>query len=390
MTTVPLYGPPQTVTVREFPMRRLNARMWGHVKGGGERATSDPVKLGGCGRVCEGGSWVPVFDVDTSWRPGSVATCNNALLCDFCGPRKQAESAARFGWHFEDWLNGGGQLLHIRLSVPHRSGDDLAALLEGLKDAEAGLRRSSAWKRAGIVDWVRVLHLRWSPATGFHPHYHVTAFVPAGRPLDEAATVLELQAAWRDRVARAGFKRSSRRHGLFARVVAGVSRALYAWSWSDEDEDQEDDDDDRYHPMADASDGDDDRYHPSSMSLSAVAVAALDGDQRAWAVWAEACRALKGVPIVKASRMLDRLWAAHEAEAAPEPEVELGDPVVLVGSTLWERARRDGVTQMGLAVGREFGVDAMAQWWATQLGARVRVEGRAGSTPRVALSVPSG
>jgi hypothetical protein len=216
----------------------------------------------------------------------------------------------------------------------------------------------------------------------------VTAFVPANVELDFEATLAELQAAWRDRVARAGFKRASRRNGLFARVVASTARALYAWNWADDDEDEEvEGEGDRYHPLGERDHGDDDdRYHPSSLSLSGVAERALDGDRQAYQVWAEACRALKGVPVVRASRMLDRLWQAHEAEQAPEPEVDLGEPVALVGSSLWERARREGVTQMGLAVGREFGAEAMAEWWAGALGVRVRVEARHGSAPRVALA----
>lgn len=364
-------------------MRRLNARMWSGTK----QLPSDPVKLGGCGRICEGGSWVPVFAADSRWLPGSLAVCENALLCDFCGPRRQAQSAARFQWHFTDWLNSGGQLVHIRLSVPHQLTDSLSTLLTGLKKAEATLRTSGAWKRAGIVDWVRVLHVRWSPATGWHPHYHVVAFIPAGRPVGDGVEA-ELSAAWRQQVAKAGFGRTAGRRGLFARVVADVMRALYAWHWATDD-DSEEDDDDRYHPMADTVD-DDDRYHPMSMSLAGVATAALSGDRQAWAVWMEAGRALKGVPVVRASRVLDRLWAIEEAAAGPEAAAEgeaepLGDPVVLVGATLWERARREGCTGMGLAVGREFGAEAMARWWAERMGVRVRVASGGGGPPKLSM-----
>jgi hypothetical protein len=364
--------------------------MWGHSSTDGlqgSRASSDPVKLGGCGRVCEGGSWVPIFDTDRAWRPGSIAVCNNALLCDHCGPRRQAESAVRFSWHFNDWLASGGQLIHIRLSVPHTRADDAAALLDRLKAAERDLRRSPAWRRVGICDWVRVLHVRWSPDAGYNVHYHVTAFVPAARPVDEARVVAELQGAWRDRLVRAGFTRVSKRNGLFARVITSGLRALYAWSWADTDDDT--DDDDRYHPMGPA---DDDGYHPmgerdgrGSLALYEVAERALAGDRVAWRVWEELCRALKGVPVVRASRMLDRIWAAEQASLDDtEAPVELGEPVVLVDARLWERARRDGCTQMGLAVGRELGLDAMAQWWATHLHVSVHLVDHV--TPRLVLA----
>lgn len=367
-------------------MRRLNARMWG----GDRQHPDDPVKLGGCGRVCEQGSWVPVYDHDSRWLPGSLATCDNALLCDFCGPRRAAQSAERFRWHFDDWLSSGGQLVHIRLSVPHTSTDSLADLLAALKAAEAGLRRSSAWSGAGIVDWVRVLHVRWSPVTGWHPHYHVVGLIPAGVTVDAEALQVSLSGAWRRRVYSAGIRRAAGRRGVFARVITSALQAMYAWGWAaDDHDDDDDDDDDRYHPMADR-DGGGRRVSPS-MSLSQVAQAGLAGDRHALAVWREAGRALKGVPVVRASRMLDRLWAAHEAEAgtgAPaEVEAEadqLGDPVVLVDARLWERARREGVTQLGLAVGRELGADAMARWWAQVLGVRVRVAAGAGP-PRLML-----
>jgi hypothetical protein len=99
--------------------------------------------------------------------------------------------------------------------------------------------------------------------------------------------------------------------------------------------------------------------NPQTMALHQVAQYALDGDQRAWAVWAEACRALKGVPTVKASAMLDRCWKAHtEAEPVPEPEPVDSEPVALIHGSLWERCRRAGVTELGLALGRESGVVA--------------------------------
>ena len=79
--------------------------------------------------------------------------------------------------------------------------------------------------------------------------------------------------------------------------------------------------------------------------------------------------------------MLNTIWREHQAEL-PEPEPqELGDPIVQVHASLWERARRRGVTQLGLELGRTHGVNAMAQWWATQLGVSVRVED--GACPRL-------
>lgn len=367
-------------------MRRLNAKMWGHSgdrQQGPSRAATDPVKLGGCGRVCEGGSQVPVYAHEGRWLPGSLATCDNMLLCDFCGPRKRAESAARFEWHFADWLAAGGTLLHLRLSIPHRRGDSAADLLAALKASEVELRKSPAWRRARIVDWVRVLDVTFTDANGWNLHYHVTAFVPARVAVDIERTTNELQGAWRDGLIKRGY-RASKRHGLFARVFGSTFEALYAWR--EKDDDDEADGDDRYHPMADRTD---DRYHPmhdrGSVSLTELATAAIDADdQQAWRLWEELCRALKGVPVVKASRMLDRLWKAHQADMGEPEPVDIGEPVALVDARLWERARREGCTQLGLQVGSSFGVEAMAQWWATELGVKVQLYEE--STPRLVLA----
>jgi hypothetical protein len=88
--------------------------------------------------------------------------------------------------------------------------------------------------------------------------------------------------------------------------------------------------------------------------------------------------------------MLTTVWKAHQLEQPdPEPEVIERDPVVMVDASLWERARRRGATEMGLEVGRTLGVDAMAQWWATELGVSVRVDDY-GACPRVVLSARDG
>lgn len=369
----------RTATHRGMPMRTLNARMWGN--GAGEnghrdRSTSDPVKLGGCGRPYEGAQWVAVHDVDGRWLPAGIAACGNALLCDACGARVQRESADRFRWHFEDWEASGGQLLHLRLSFAHSRGDDAAQVLADLQRGFGLLRQAPAWRAHGIVDWVRVLHVRWSPTHGFYFHYHVTALVKPGHVLDIERATAELQAAWRDRITTRIGRRVSRSHGLFARVFASSMQALYAWLPERQDEadaerrdvsrDTLGDDYDPDHP-----DDDDDRSWP----LYKLAEAALDGDMAAWAAWAELCRAMKGKPVVRASKMMDRIWRAHQAEQPEaEPEVLKQEPVVLVGSSLWEAARRHGVIELGLALGATHGVEALAQWWHDQLGVPIRLE----------------
>lgn len=397
MSPRPTVDLPTAATQRELPQRRLNALIWGHSSDTppppGSRASTDPVKLGGCGRVCEGGRWVPVYDTGDRWTPGAVAICGNAMLCDYCAGREQARSAARYGWHFEDWLQGGGQLLHLTLSFSHGTTDDLDTMLADLKTGFERLRRSTAWKRAGIVNWVRVLHIRWSPEAGFHPHYHVTAFVRIGHPLDEASAAGELQAAWRDRIAKSIGRQVSRRHGMIAKIVGSAWGALYAWHWADPDDERQPDAE-RRDPSRDDLGPDydprhlDEEEHRRSWPLYRVAEAALDGDRQAWRAWEELCRAMKGVPVVRCSQMLTKVWKAHEAEQEPAEAPEVGEPVAIVHSTLWEKARRAGATEMALEVGRTLGIEAMADWWATRLGVHIRIVWD--DIPRLSHPCPAG
>jgi hypothetical protein len=252
--------------------------------------------------------------------------------------------------------------------VGHDCHDQLADLLAVLQRGFTVLRKDPVWRAVGIVDWVRVLHLRWSPKRGWYPHYHITAFVRAGVAVD-AGTVDRLQGAWRDSLFKVGFNRVSKQHGLFGRLFGSVGRALYAWSWAD-DEHEVGEYEPEHTPELSPS------YEPEhgTMALWQIAEAALDGDQRAWRVWEEACRALKGKRVVLPSKMLDHLWKAHEAETPVEVDETLElELVVMVEVRLWERARRAGATQMGLAVGHTEGVEGLAQWWATQLGVNVTV-----------------
>jgi len=377
-----LYGRTTGTRTRELPMRQLNACMWGHVSAG-----DGPVRLGGCGRPVDPGQRVPIYGHDQRWVPGALATCDNALLCDFCSDRFWAKSSDRFKVHFTDWFDNGGQLLHITLTLPHGPDDRLADLMAGLLSGFKDLRESDEWRAAGIVDWVRVLHLRWSETNGWHPHYHVTAFARPGFECNWTAAFDQLQAAWRDSLYRKGFASTSKKHGLTARFFASGMRALYAWDHRRDEDDEPDygysyepqhapELEHDYEPNHDPSlDQDYDPEHSGSLSLREVAVAALEGDQRAWRVWEEACLALRGKPVVHASKMLNEVWKDYmEANPEPEPETLDLEPVMFVSSKLWERARRAGCTQMGLAVGAEHGPRGLAQFWATRLGLELVLE----------------
>jgi hypothetical protein len=410
----PVDGPSPSVTVDDhlwdrdgaYPIREMNRRL-------------PYPKLARCGMPYgartgdSDGGWTPVLERGGDWV-ARLASCEN-VLCDRCRGRVMAESRARFEWHFSEHVAAGGELVHIRLSVPHRVSDPLKPMLRGLRAAYRGLVRSAVWRRAGFVDQVRVLHVRWSPRAGFHPHLHVTVLVRPGHELDLEAVLPELQGAWRDRLVRAGFRRVSSRHGLFGRVFGSVLDALYAWRGDDDEPG-----DDYYEPQKHL-DGVHDYSHSyevdhgvdrddedeGSWSPFDIARAAIGGDAHAFRLWEELADALYGHPVVVPSKRLNEVWAvvgesvvagrvasvvaglplvpASLPDPGPEVESVSGEvseplvveplvPVALVGNRLVGRAVSAGCWHAGLVVGAELGVLAAAEFWSEALACHVLVD----------------
>jgi hypothetical protein len=321
-----------------------------------------------------------IFERQGKWRPGDIAMCNNALLCDHCAPIREAESRDRWRWHLDDWTAGGGALMQLRLSLPHRRSSDLKHLLTTLTKLFTSLRRSAAWRDAGIVDWVRVVHLRWGREHGWNLHFHVTALVHPKRVVSDDGPA-ELIAAWRQRVVKAGFSRVSGRHGMWARMLANGMRRLYAWtSWVSDADDYEPEHELDGHEIEPEHEFD----VEGTMSLRQMARLALAGDTQAWAAWGEAAVAMKGCPVTRASRTLDRIWVEFGPKR-PEAEPAEDKPVARVAAGLWELARTADVAEAGLEVGERQGHTALAAWWHTQLRVPVALD-RAHSPPRIYLS----
>jgi hypothetical protein len=305
-------------------------------------------------------------------------------------------------------------LVHIRLSVPHRLSDPLKPMLGRLRVAYRGLVRSAVWRRAGFVDQVRVLHMKWGRRAGFHPHLHVTALVRPGHDFDLEAVLPELQGAWRDRLVKAGFKRVSSRNGLFGRVFSSVLDALYAWRRDDDGPEG-----DAYHPQKHLDevhdytnsyevdhgfDRDDDE---GSWSPFDIARAAIAGDAHAFRLWEELADALYGQPVVVPSKRLKEVWSVvgeavvagrvasavaelplvpaslpdsapvSSSDAGPDSDLLVAEPLVpvaLVGNRLVGRAVSAGCWHAGLNAGGAGGVLAAAEFWSTALACNVLVD----------------
>lgn len=363
---------------------------------------SEGGSAGSCGRAFARSELVGVLEGEGGWSVSSLSSCRSGWVCDRCAVVHEGLARERHLWWVRGWLGGGGRVLHVTLTVGHSRSDSLASLLGVLEGCRRSFLESAVVAGLGVVEWVRVLHVRWS-VSGWHPHAHVQLFVPAGVELPEAGVVEGLLwPAWRDRVRRR--HHSVSRGGFRARFVDSVVGALYPWLWAPEGGGVSD----RYHPdRYGGFDPDDPRdpLHPGfvgdddggvedrgSVAVWGLAAAAGAGCGRSRGLWREFHSATKGRAVVSCSRGVSGAWREHvealeaEAEAAeldgagsePEDDREL---VGFIESRLWNKARFRRVggrvsscAEAGLRVGHGEGWEELARFWAVELGVRVRLE----------------
>lgn len=130
------------------------------------------------------------------------------------------------------------QGLHVKLltlTVPHGIGDDVNALLSGIKKAwkaTTSNRDGKALRKLlGVKGTIRALEVTYGK-NGFHPHLHVLLF------LDQDATNQCVEGLfaplWQKACTKAGLPRPSDMHGC--RVDDGSKAAAYASKWGLESE----------------------------------------------------------------------------------------------------------------------------------------------------------
>ncbi len=119
---------------------------------------------------------------------GGLQTCGSVWACPVCAAkiseRRRAELAHAIGQHGQ----GGGDVLLLTLTNPHKLGDSLAEAVE--RQARAMHRFNSPrqavklWESIGCVGTVRAWEVTHG-ANGWHPHFHLLLFVRAGLDLTE-------------------------------------------------------------------------------------------------------------------------------------------------------------------------------------------------------------
>lgn len=130
------------------------------------------------------------------------------------------------------------QGLHVKLltlTVPHGMGDDVTALLEGIKKAwrsTTSNRDGKALRKLlGVKGTIRALEVTYGQ-NGFHPHLHVLLFLEH----DSTNQCVEglFCPLWQKACTKAGLPRPSDMHGC--RVDDGSKAAAYASKWGLESE----------------------------------------------------------------------------------------------------------------------------------------------------------
>lgn len=97
-----------------------------------------------------------------------------------CEPIQWRICTEKVDWFAAQHVAQGGTFAHSGLTIRHTRHDSLAKLLNRLGESWKGLRNHAEFRRARDdlgASAVVVLQITWSPANGWHPHYHVMWFI---------------------------------------------------------------------------------------------------------------------------------------------------------------------------------------------------------------------
>lgn len=163
--------------------------------------------------------------VDVNYTPGRGASygglmrCGSVWTCPVCGARISEERRAELAQAVGSWT---GTKLLLTLTLQHSREDDLAGLLDALKDAWRKLKMGRAWQtiraQYGLVAYVTGTEVTYGNENGWHPHLHVLVFstLPEAQ-LDKDQLKAALVARWRGLLA-AGGRYASEFYGLDLRT----------------------------------------------------------------------------------------------------------------------------------------------------------------------------
>jgi replication protein len=163
---------------------------------------------------------------------GGLMKCASVWVCPVCAAtiteRRREELTRANASAYEKRI----RVFMLTLTAPHKMGDDLKKLLQGIRDARRVMFNRKGWKRAkdaaGIVGTICALEVTHG-GNGWHVHVHELVYCQGeGAALDAA----ELLPLWQSACAAAGLGRPNE-HGL--KVGDGSKAAAYVAKFGAED-----------------------------------------------------------------------------------------------------------------------------------------------------------
>lgn len=151
-------------------------------------------RTAGCGRIVTGDAveiHVRGQGADATAYPVGVSTCSSVWLCPVCAAKIRTRRSVDVRTAATQHVANGGRLLMLTLTVRHRKGDLLAALMDAETEAWRSIQQDSRWRtdvRPLLVGMIRsweITHGLAPDAAGetvgsWHPHFHVLLFVRPG------------------------------------------------------------------------------------------------------------------------------------------------------------------------------------------------------------------
>lgn len=163
-----------------------------------------------------------------------LQTCGSVWSCPVCAAKISERRRVQLQTCIDQHHANGGEVLLLTLTNPHTREDDLAAMLKAQQTAIHRIYNTRAakafWKRLGCVGTVRAWEVTHGHANGWHPHFHILAFVDSG--LDLAQVRQQLFEIWANACRLAKLAEPSAEHGVDVQngdqASAYVSKGLWS------------------------------------------------------------------------------------------------------------------------------------------------------------------